>query len=163
MHSLANFAEQAQIVPLFQGTPSGGSGAAGRHVSLKGYGRATIAIIVNNGATVTGSAVTLEQATAVDGSDAKALAFDRAWAAPDIDTSGLPGSIDVTSNTFTTTTTDNDDAVYMVEVPKDMLDAQNGFDCIGVNLGNAANTEITAVAIMWPANHAPLAIDALAD
>ena len=48
-----------------------------RYVSLKGYRRCQIIISIADGTTVTGSTITLKQATAVAGTSEKALAFTR--------------------------------------------------------------------------------------
>ena len=46
------------------------------YVSLKGYARLTVIITIDNGSTVTGTVVDLNQATTVAAGGTKALAFD---------------------------------------------------------------------------------------
>jgi hypothetical protein len=109
------------------------------YVSLKNYQRCQIIIVIADGTTVTGSTITLKQATAIAGTSEKALAFTRMLANVDYAASKTMVETAVTSNTFTTQTTNSKDSVYIIDVDAASLDVDNGFDCIRVDgTGHAA-------------------------
>lgn len=109
------------------------------YVSMKNYRKCQIIIVIADGTTVTGSTITLKQATAVAGTGEKALAFTRMLSNVDYAASKTMVETAVTSNTFTTQTTNSKDSVYIIDVDADSLDTANGFDCIRVDgTGHAA-------------------------
>lgn len=109
------------------------------YVSMKNYRRAQIIITIADGTTVTGSTITLKQATAVAGTGEKALAFTRMLANTDYGASKTMTETAVTSNTFTTQTTNSKDSVYIIDIDASDLDVANGFDCFRVDgTGHAA-------------------------
>jgi len=108
-------------------------------VSLKNYERVRITIDVLNATTVTGGVVTLLQAKAIAGTDAKALAFSRMLADTDVAASVVYVETAVTSNTFTTSTTDSKRLCYIIDVKASALDVANGYDCIRVDVASMAN------------------------
>lgn len=120
---------------LVMTTPSSTTPA---YASLKDYRHVTIVIKVKNATTVTGSAITLKQATAVAGTGEKALAFTKVWANTDLaaDANALAETA-VASSTFTTDATNAKNLKYIIEVDTEELDAANNFDCIRVGTGNA--------------------------
>lgn len=109
------------------------------YVSLKDYTNLTIVLTVDNGSTVTGTAITLKQATLVDGTDEKALAFDKVWA--NIDTGAADTLVEtaVTSDTFTTDTTDAKNLKYVIEITEQDLDMANDFTCVRLDALLMAN------------------------
>lgn len=110
-----------------------------KYVSLKNYRKIRIRIAVANGTTVTGSTITLKQATAVAGTGEKALAFTRMLANIDTDAAATMVETAVTSNTFVTDTTNSKNLLYVIDVDSDALDVNGGFDCIRVDgTGHAA-------------------------
>jgi hypothetical protein len=121
------------------------------YVSLKNYQKLTVIIDIDNGATVTGTAITLKQAQAVANTGEKALAFDKVWANLNTAASDALVETAVTSNTFTSLTTDNLNLQYVIEVDPATLDVTNGFDCVRVGTGNAVNAVTSVVYILWPA------------
>lgn len=134
------------------------------YVSLKGYDRCTIVIAVDNATTVTGGAITLKQATAVAGTSEKALAFTTMMANTDAAAGDTLTATAVTSNTFTTDTTDNKNLLYVIEVKADDLDVANGFDCIRVDSLLMANAVGFVQYILHGARYAsPAAISAITD
>ena len=109
------------------------------YVSLKNYKRCQIIITIADGTTVTGSTITLKQATAVAGTNEKALGFTRMLANTDYAASKTMVETAVTSNTFTTQTVNSKDSVYIIDVLASDLDVANGFDCLRVDgTGHAA-------------------------
>jgi len=109
------------------------------YVSMKGYDRLAIIIDVTNATTVTGGAVTLQQATAVAGTSEKPLAFTRMLANVDVATSQALVETAVVSNTFTTNTTNSRRLRYVLDVKASDLDVANGFDCVRVDVTAMAN------------------------
>ena len=106
-------------------------------VSLKNVVWFTAVIKVKNATTVTGSAITLKQSTSVAAGSEKALSFTKAFR--NIDTAAADGLTEftVSSDTFTTDSTDSKNLVYVIEVDPASLDTNNGFDCLRVGTGNA--------------------------
>lgn len=103
-------------------------------VSLKGYAGCLVKLFVDNATTVTGGALTLKQATVVAGSDEKPLAFSAMWANTDCAAGDALTETAVTANTFTTSTTDNKNLMYVIDIPASSLDVAAGFDCIRADL-----------------------------
>ncbi len=124
------------------------------YVSFKAYSKCTILIQCNNATTVTGSAIALKQATDVSATGEKALAFTTMYANTDTGASDTLVETAVTSNTFTTDDTNDKDLLYVIEVDETDLDLANSFDCIRLDTGDAANTVVSVVYIMWPAEYA---------
>lgn len=134
------------------------------YVSLKGYQRCTIVLAVDNGATVTGGAITLKQATAVAGTSEKALAFTKMWANIDTAAADTLTETAVTSNTFTTDTTDNKNLLYVMEIDAADLDVANGFDCVRLDSLLMANAVGYVQYILHGAREAsPIAVPAITD
>lgn len=118
------------------------------YVSMKNASHITILILADNATSVTGSAITLKQATAVAGTSEKALAFSYQWANTDTGASDTLVKTAVTSDTFTTDDTNNKNLMYVIEVDAADLDVSNGFDCIRAGTGNAAATVISVAYIV---------------
>lgn len=135
----ASLAEQAKLVmgcaPAALATTAGD----GDYVSLKNYRRLTIVLLVLNATPVTGGVVTLIQATEVAGSTTKALAMTRMWANTDCAASDTLVKTAVTSDTFTTSTTNSKQLMYVIEVLAEDLDVANGYDCVRVDVASMAN------------------------
>lgn len=125
------------------------------YVSMKGYERLTVVISVSNTTGVTGSAITLKQATNVTNSlsDEKAVSFDTVYANVDTSAGDTFTKTAVSSNTFTTASTSNKVMLYVIEVKAEDLDQANGFDCIRLGTGNSTNATIGATYILWPAKY----------
>ena len=119
------------------------------YVSMKGYARCQIIISIADGTTVTGSTITLKQATAVAGTSEKALAFTRMLANTDYVASKTMTETAVTSNTFTTQTTNSKDSLYIIDVDASDLDVANGFDCLRVDGTGHAATASRGVVVLY--------------
>ena len=144
----AALAEQAKIVMGCAPATLATSAGDGDYVSMKNYRRCTIIIPVLNATTVTGGVITLLQATDVAATDAKALALTRMWANTDCAASDTLTKTAVTSNTFTTSTTNSKILLYVIEVLSEDLDVANGFDCIRIDSASMANAVGAAVYIL---------------
>jgi hypothetical protein len=143
--------EQAKIV--WGMGPKAPSTTVPDYVCLKGYSRCCIIITGLNTTTVTGSAITLKQATAVAGTAEKALAFDVVWQNVDCAAADGLAKTTVSSNTFTTNTTNSKALLYVIEIPAETLDTNNSFDCVRVGTGDAANTTLSVTYIVEPREH----------
>jgi hypothetical protein len=158
----AKFIEQAKIAACLASTTP--STTTPRRVSLKGYERATVIIYGLNATTVTGSAITLLQATDIANanSDEKAVAFTEYWTDLDVGAGDGLTVATASNNTFTTLTTNSKEYQYVIEVTPDMLDINNGFDCLRVGTANAVATTLSVEIILWSAKYGktpPVAID----
>jgi len=147
--------EQAKIV---QGLgPVAPSSSTPDFVSLKTAERCTILIPVKNGTTVTGSAISLTQATDVSNTSGKTLAFTTAYRALNTGASGntdVLSSFTVSSNTFTTDNTNSVDNLYAIEIQASDLDVANSFDCVRVNTGNSTNATLAVLYVLYPVKFA---------
>ena len=132
--------------------------ADGDFVSMKGFQKLTVIISVDNGNTVTGGAITLDQAQDVSATGAKALAFTNVYANTDVAASDTLTATTVTSNTFTTNTTNAKNLLYVIEIDATDLDMDNNFDCVRVGCASMAN----AVGCVLYILHGPRYADALA-
>lgn len=151
MNPNASLTELAKIVNgLNQTVPST---STPDYVSLKLYPNCTILIKVSNTTTVTGSAITVKQATNVGGGDEKPLAFTKARRNLDPANTDTLSSFDVTNNTFTTDATNNASLMYVLDVRPDMLDVANGYDCVRLGTGDAVNASVSALYVLWPLKH----------
>lgn len=119
------------------------------YVSLKNYRKLTIIVSIADGTTVTGSTITLKQATTVAGASEKALAFTRMLANVDYASSATMVETAVTSNTFTTQTTNSLNSLYIIEVNAEDLDVANGFDCVRLDGTGHAATASRGVCVMY--------------
>jgi len=111
------------------------------YVSMKNYRKLQIIIAIADGTTVTGTAITLKQATDVAASGEKPLAYTRSlqnrdWAAGKVMTETA-----VTSSTFTTVHAANSKIqLYILDVDSSTLDVAGGFDCVRVDGDAHAST-----------------------
>lgn len=119
------------------------------YVSLKGYAGCMIIISIADGTTVTGSTITLQQATAVAGTSEKPLGFTRMLANTDYAASKNLTETAVTNNTFTTQTVNSKDSLYVIDVKADQLDVTNGFDCLRVDGTGHAATASRGVVVLY--------------
>lgn len=129
------------------------------YVSLKNFARATFVILVDNATIVTGSAITLKQATAVAGTGEKALAFTKMYANEDTAATDLLVETAVTSNTFTTDTTNAKNLMYIIEIEAPELDVANDFDCVRVGTADAVAAIVSVLYCLWPNRYATKVID----
>lgn len=145
--------EQAFLVQATGQAALTGAPGDAAYVSMKNYRRATVIIDVTNATTVTGTAITLKQATAVAGTNEKPLAFSRMLSNIDVGAGQAMAETAVASNTFTTDATNSKRLRYVIEVDADDLDIANGFDCFRVD-GNGAVASTGQVSyILWGARY----------
>lgn len=112
----------------------------GDYVSLKNFQRLTIVIAILNGTTVTGTAISLLQATDVAAAGVKALGFTKAYRNIDCAAADTLAEFAVAADTFTTDTTNAKQLLYVIEILPEDLDVNGGFDCLRVEAALAANS-----------------------
>lgn len=154
MNPNAMLIEQAKIVVGLG--PIAPSTSTPDFISMKGYNRCTIIINQKKTTTVTGSAITLTQATDVSNTAGKTLGFSEAFRALNTGAGGNTdtlSSFTVSSNTFTTDSTNSTEDLYVIELKEHDLDIANNFDCVRVNTGNSVNATLSVTYILWPAKY----------
>jgi hypothetical protein len=149
MNLNAQLVEQVKPVLGLIGTVPSTSTPA--YVSLKNYERIQILVLVKNATTVTGSAITLKQATSIAAGSEKALAFTAAKRNIDQAAGDTLSDFTVTSNTFTTDSTNSKNLLYVIDVKAEDLDVNNGFDCIRAGTGDATAATVTVLYMLYGA------------
>lgn len=151
-----------QFLPIWACAPNNYTGAANtvQYASLKGYER--IGILITTGAWAGGTAaVTMNQATAVAGTGAKALAIPFNWTSTS--TSATVTKNTVVSNTFNLDTANK---LYWLEFVQSDLDVANNFTCVGVSIASpGGNNDYYSVTYFgcYPKYPMPVQVDPLAN
>lgn len=133
-------------VPFIAALPNNYTGAAltEDYISMKTF--AHVSIIILSGAWAAGTAaVTLKQATAVAGTGTKALGFSWMWT--DIASAGTFVKTAVVANTFNLGTANS---MWIINIDDDMLDVDNGFDCMCVDVASPGANNDYYAAIYLP-------------
>lgn len=142
--------EQCKIVTAY---PPGAGGSGEQYISMKNFKRCAIILVCDNATTVTGTDVTLKQATAIAGTGEKALAFTKMWANLDTAAGDTLTETAVAANTFTSVTTDAKNGLYVMEIADTDLDVAGGFDCIRPDFTAASASVIAAIFVLYGAKH----------
>lgn len=145
----ADFAEQVQTVLAFGPVNLATAANNGSYVSLKNFHRATLRFIKGVGTAGEDPIITVTQATDVSGTGAKALNFDRLWIKQHA--SALPATFTRTTkstfnNTYTNDTLAEELAVIEIDILPDMLDVDNGFDCVAISVADVGSAAQLGVA-----------------
>jgi len=143
-----HFVEGHQVCQGFLPVAMNSASNAGDWVSLKNYGRCAVVVFKAVGTAGDDPVFTLEQATAVAGTGAKALNItrvDKKQAATNLlavgtftkSTSVSPA----TNDTFSTNTWTNSDlaeqaAIVVIDIKAEDLDIANGFDCVRLTVAD---------------------------
>ena len=126
--------------------------ATTQYLNLSNYDK--IAFVVtgtNNASGITGTTISAVQATALAGTNSKAVNFTRYYSALGNQTSAPAGALTentlTTTNGFTATTTANANFVYLVEIDCKDVDLSSSFTYVGLTLAAAVNqtVEVTGV------------------
>lgn len=141
---------QESLKPVYGLGPITPASSTPDYVSLKNAHRLYVVIMALNATTVTGSAITLKQATAVAGTGEKALSFTTMYANIDCAVSDLLVKTTVVSDTFTTSVVNSKQLMYVIDVRPEMLDHENGFDCVRVGTANAIATTLSVLYLLIP-------------
>lgn len=133
-------------VPAIAALPANYTGAAltEDYVCMKTFDE--LSIIIVSGAWAAGNgAVTLKQATAVAGTSTKALGFSWMWT--DIAAAGVFVKTAVVANTFNIGTANS---MWIINVTASMLDVDNGFDCVALDVASPGANNDYYAAIYLP-------------
>jgi hypothetical protein len=139
--------ERLQIVEAFPVVDLSTAANDGDWISLKNYRRVLCVLAASAGTAGQDPTITLEQASDVAGTGAKALtAVTVGWSK--IATTNLTGTAQWTATaqavaaTFTKTSAASD-KILAVEILADQLDVDNGFDCIRMRVADVgANAQL---------------------
>ncbi len=129
-------AEAVQVVSAIVPVDSQGGANAGDWVSLKNFDRCTVIVFKAAGVAGDDPVLTLEQATAVAGTAAKALNFTRIDAKVGAQT-GIGAFTTVSqaaANTYTDLVSGEAQALWLIEVKAEDLDVNGGFDCVRISV-----------------------------
>lgn len=144
-----NFLDHIHFVEALK--PTTPSSTTPAYISTKNAKAIGVLIHVANATTVTGSAITLKQATAVAGTSEKALGLPFYYKVVDVVGADVPWvKVAAVSDTFTTDATNSKDSLYFIPVDPASLDTPNSFDCLRVGTGNGVATTITAMYVIAP-------------
>jgi hypothetical protein len=139
------------------------SSANPKWVSLKGYNHASVIVTFSNTTTVTGSAIALQQATAVAGTGAKALQFTDYFACIDDSVSVAMTELFAVGGTFTTDPTNSKSGFYVIELDSFMLDDNHGFTCIQATVGNGVATTVEVIYLLGASGRYEAAPESMMD
>lgn len=126
-----------------------GSARTGDSVSLKNWGRITAFFYAAAGTAGEDPTITLEQATSIAPSNAKALNFTRIDVKQGADIFAVGTWTKVTQaagNTYVNTDAAEQQKLWAVEFQAEELDVDNGFDCVRMTVGDAGSTNQIACA-----------------
>lgn len=128
--------EECQIVAGIIPVDSQSGANNGDWVSLKNYDRCTILVYKAAGVAGDDPVLTVRQASAVDGTGAKALNFTRVDSKVGAQTGigQFTRTTQAAGNTFTDTVSAEAQALFAIEFKSEDLDVNNGFDCIQVSV-----------------------------
>jgi len=142
--------EAAQIVGGISPIDLNDGSNAGDWVCMKNYGHCTVILYAAVGTTGSDPVITLDQATDVSGTDTKALNIDEIY--------HKVGTLLSTVSAFTRVTQTAGDGydshpiagaetenIIVIEVDRDDLDADNGFDCLNVAVAQMGAAKIGCV------------------
>lgn len=152
-----HFTEMAQIQPAIMPVDLNDAATNGDWVSLKNFHRATVVILASaaTGSPTGDLTVTLEQATDVAGTGAKALNMTRYDSKTGAALTAV-GQFTVNTQSAANTFSGNGDLeqLYAIDVQPEDLDKDNNFDCIRVSLNQMASEKIgCAFYLLWPARY----------
>jgi hypothetical protein len=135
------FDEAVNVVSAFVPVNLATAGAVGDVVSMKNFDKCSIIILNAAGGVGEDPIVTVEQATDVTGAGAKAVNFTR-YAIKNGAALTSVGTYTVTTMAAgnTVTLSGADQVVLVIDIEGDMLDVDNGFDCIRVSVSDPGAT-----------------------
>lgn len=126
--------EQLNIVEGFPPVDLQTGANNGDYVSLENYKHVAVVFVSGIGTPGDDPTLTIQQASDVAGTGAKALNFTeifRKQAATSLASTGVwTRTTQTAANTYTNATSAEEALIWVVEFDADMLDVDNGFDCI---------------------------------
>lgn len=126
---------------------------AGDWVSMKNYQRMAIVFFGKVGSAGTDITFTVEQATAVAGTGAKALTFTEVFTKEGADLLAIGAFTKVTqaaANTYTSTNNEQLDQIIVIDIKAEDLDIANDFDCVRLSVNDPGAAKLaSALYMMW--------------
>lgn len=115
----------------------------GDWVSMKNFRRLVVMVFKGAGGASEDPTITMEQATAVAGTSAKALNFTTIYSkeGADLTTIGpFTKTVQASGNTYTNTSLGDLQALIWLEFSAEDLDQANGFDCVRARIADVGST-----------------------
>ncbi len=152
------------IVPVDLATASN----PGDYVTLKDYHRCAVVVQAAAGTAANDITVTMQQATDVSGTGAKALDFTRVDVKQGADVQAIAQFTEVTQaagNTYTSDTNGEEELIYVFEFLAEDLDIDNDFDCLNVTVSQAGAAKVGSAhyVLFEPKNATSPQVGAIAD
>lgn len=133
--------EQTQICAGFVPVDLSAAANNGDWLSLRDYNHATIIFFKAAGTAGDDPVLTLQQATDNTGTGAKALNFTELWQKQGTLTSvgTFTRKTQSAANTYTDTDSAENQGIYVLEIDADMLDVDNGFSHVRLNVADVGS------------------------
>ena len=129
--------EKLQVASGFVPVDLASGANDGAWVSLKNYGRCAIVLFKAAGTAGENPVLTLEQATDVTGTGAKALDFERIDVKQGtLSAIGAFTKLSNSGNSYTEPASAEAEAIWVVDVLAEDLDIDNGFDCLRASVAD---------------------------
>lgn len=135
-------AEELQVVPAIIPVDLSSGANAGDYISLKNFGHVTIAILTGIGTAGDDPVISINQATDVSGTGAKALQIDEVFhkvGATAINAVGeFTRATQTAADTYDTAGIDGaeNEMLLLIEIDAADLDVDNNFDCLQLNIAD---------------------------
>lgn len=141
---MSRLVENSQLVIGFVPVNMATADNNGDYVSLKLYKHVVVVFIKDAGASGEDPTLTIQQATTVaGGGPAKALTFTTIYTKEGTDLQAIgtfTTNTQTAANTYTSATSGEAQAIWVVEFDADELDVDNGFDCIRATVADIGTT-----------------------
>jgi hypothetical protein len=144
------FSEEAQLAAGFVPINLATGANDGDWVSMKNYRHLAVIIFKGAGAAAEDPTVTMEQATNVAGSGAKALNFTTIYSKEGADLFTIGTFTKITqaaAATYTSATLGDNQALLVIEFNAEDLDVEGGFDCVRVRIADVGATSQIGAAL----------------
>lgn len=155
----ALFAEQFQVASGFVPVNLATASNPGDWISMKTLERLVIIFFAAAGTAGDDPTITLEQATAVAGTSAKALNFtriDRKQGSDLLTIGTYTTTTQSAGNTYTNDTSAEEQKIWIVEVKAEDLDVDNGFDCVRATISDVgSNAQLGAMLYIGAPRYSP--------
>lgn len=118
-----------------------GSARSSDVISMKNHGRCAIYFHKAAGSASEDPTITVLQATSITPSSAKAVNFTDVYTKQGTLTSvgTWTKTTQAAGNTYTNATASENEACWVIDISADMLDVDNGFDCLQVTIADAGS------------------------
>lgn len=153
---MSKFLEGVAIVPGFTGVVADtDTSQTGDYVCLKNYGKLGVLYVKAAGTNTDIPTLTVYQATTVAGGSAKvATVVDTVWIKQAATTLTATADFTKTAQTLASTvvgdaTSDTDVLMEYFEIDASLLDVDNGFDCVRVDVANAASAGVSWACLLY--------------